>query len=226
MRILLVEDDQTLSKQITGKLKSESYVVDVAFDGEEGLYKLEEFPIDLAIVDLGLPELSGLELIRQARKKGTQTPILILTARNRWQEKVEGLEAGADDYMVKPFEVDELLARVRALIRRSGRWASATLTCGPFSLEPKQHVLTKNGVPIELTQFEFKVLAYLMLHAGEVVSKQTLVDHVYEEDQERDSNVMEVFIRRLRKKLDETEQLNVIETIRGRGYKFNIKRDV
>ena len=225
MRILIVEDDSTLLSQISTRLRQEGYAVDQATTAEEGLFQLQEYPIDLAIVDLGLPDFSGTELISKARKSGSKIPILILTARNRWQEKVQGLEAGADDYMVKPFEIEEVLARIRALLRRTGRWANAIMTCGPITLEPSTHTVTKKGKKIELTSFEFKVLHYLMIHAGEVISKTTLSEHIYEEDTDRDSNVMEVFIRRLRKKLDPDGSLNPIETIRGEGYKLTLTRD-
>ncbi|MEZ4846295.1 MAG: response regulator transcription factor [Bdellovibrionota bacterium] len=225
MKILIVEDDSKLLTQLTDRLRSEAYAVDQASNGEDGLHLLQESPIDLAIVDLGLPDFSGIELIKNARKKGSMVPVLILTARSNWQEKVEGLEAGADDYMVKPFEIEELLARIRVLLRRKGGWAQSILTCGPITMEPSTHTVTKKGKKIELTSYEFKVLEYLMTHAGEVISKTTLSDHIYEEDLDRDSNVMEVFIRRLRKKLDEDGKLNPIETIRGEGYKFTLKRE-
>lgn len=225
MRILIVEDDTKILSQLAQRMRKEGYAVDEAGNGEDGLHVLKECPIDLAIVDLGLPDFSGIDLIKQARKDGSQIPILILTARNRWQEKVEGLEAGADDYMVKPFEIEELLARMRVLLRRKGGWAKSVLKCGPITLEPATHSVTKNGKKIELTSFEFKVLEYLMMHAGEVISKTKLSDHIYEEDADRDSNVMEVFIRRLRKKLDPNDSLNPIETIRGEGYKFTLKRE-
>jgi two-component system response regulator PhoP len=224
MRILIIEDDSTLREQLAKALRSQGYAVEQAADGEEGLYQLQEFAIDLAIVDLGLPILSGLEVIEQARAQGNTTPILVLTARGRWQEKVDGLEAGADDYMAKPFEMEELLARMRALLRRTGRWASSTMVCGPIALEPSSHQVTLHGQPIELTTYEFKVLHCLMTHAGEVISKGKLSEHIYEEDMERDSNVMEVFIRRLRKKLDPDGQLSPIETIRGKGYKMSLAR--
>ncbi|MCC7459752.1 MAG: response regulator transcription factor [Proteobacteria bacterium] len=225
MKILIVEDDKTLLSQLSQRIRSEGYAVDEASTGEDGLHLIQESPIDLAIVDLGLPDFSGIELIKTARKKGSKIPVLILTARNKWQEKVEGLEAGADDYMVKPFEIEELLARIRVLLRRQGGWTQSVLHCGPISLEPSTHTVTKKGKKIELTSFEFKVLEYLMTHAGEVISKTKLSDHIYEEDADRDSNVMEVFIRRLRKKLDEDGKLNIIETIRGEGYKFTLDRN-
>lgn len=224
MRLLIIEDDPIILEQLSKRLRKEGYATECASTAEEGLFQLEEYAIDAAIVDLGLPDQSGLEVIRNIREKGQKTPILILTARNRWQEKVEGLEAGADDYMVKPFEMEELLARLRALLRRAGGWASSVLSCGPITLEPSSHQVKKDGVEVELTNYEFKVLEYLMLHAGEVVSKTTLSEHIYEEDMERDSNVMEVFIRRLRKKLDPEESLKPIETIRGRGYRLTLER--
>lgn len=225
MRILIVEDDSKILTQVAERLRKEGYAIDEATTGEDGLHLLQEYPIDLGIIDLGLPDFSGIELIKQARKSGSQIPILILTARNRWQEKVEGLEAGADDYMVKPFEIEELLARMRVLLRRQGGWAKSVLKCGPITLEPSTHSVSKKGKIIELTSYEFKVLEYLMTHAGEVISKTKLSDHIYEEDADRDSNVMEVFIRRLRKKLDPDDSLNPIETIRGEGYKFTLKRE-
>lgn len=225
MRILIVEDDSTLLSQISTRLRQEGYAVDQATTAEDGLFQLQEYPIDLAIVDVGLPDFSGTELISKARKDGSKIPVMILTARNRWQEKVEGLESGADDYMIKPFEIEELLARIRALLRRTGRWAQSILRCGPITLEPSTHSVTKKGKKIELTSYEFKVLEYLMIHAGEVISKTTLSEHIYEEDLDRDSNVMEVFIRRLRKKLDAEGTLNPIETIRGEGYKLTLKRE-
>ncbi len=225
MRILVIEDDATLLAQIAEGLRKQGYAVDTAADGEDGLHFALEYPIDLAIVDLGLPKLSGLEVIRNTRKHGKRFPILILTARNRWQEKVEGLEAGADDYVVKPFQAEEIFARVRALLRRSGGFAQAVLSCGPVSLDPASQKVTLKGKPVELTKYEFKVLEFLMLHAGEVVSKTDLTEHLYEEDAERDSNVLEVFVRRLRSKLDPDDRLKPIETMRGRGYRLTLPRN-
>jgi len=224
LRLLILEDDPVILGELSTRLREEGYAVETASTAEEGLFQLQEYAIDAAIVDIGLPDQSGLDVIRSIRESGKNFPILVLTARNRWQEKVEGLEAGADDYMVKPFSVEELLARVRALLRRAAGWATPELTCGPFTLEPATHVIRKNGTEIILTSYEFKVLEYLMMHAGEVISKQRLSEHIYEEDLDRDSNVMEVFIRRLRKKLDADQSLNPIETIRGRGYKFAMPR--
>jgi two-component system, OmpR family, response regulator PhoP len=224
MRILVIEDDLPLLNQIATLLRNQGFAVDTAKEGEGGLHTAMEYPIDLAVVDLGLPGLSGLEVIRRARKAGKSFPILILTARSRWQEKVEGLEAGADDYVVKPFNDEELMARVRALLRRTGGWAQGTLSCPPVDLEQASQKVTVEGSEIDLTAYEFKVLEYLMLHAGEVVSKTELTEHIYEEDAEKDSNVIEVFIRRLRKKIDPKDSLNPIETLRGRGYRLTLKR--
>src|SRR5688572_23586400 len=196
MRALVVEDDPALREQLSRQLREAGYAVDAAPDGQEGLYRATEFPLDIAVVDLGLPQLSGIDLIRQVRKQGRSFPILILTARDRWQSKVEGLEAGADDYLVKPFQPEEMLARVRALIRRSGGWAQPVLQCGPLTLDTTRQQVSHNGAPVELTAYEYKILQYLMLHAGEVASKTTLAEHIYEDETERDSNVIEVFIRR------------------------------
>lgn len=224
MRALVVEDDPALRKQVSEELKKQQFTVDEAADGEEGLYRATEFPLDVAIIDLGLPGKSGLEVIRGARSQGKKFPILILTARDRWQDKVEGLEAGADDFLTKPFHMEELMARLRALLRRSGGWAQAILTCDPVSLDPASMHVTVHDKPVELTSLEYKVLEYLMLHAGEVASKTALTEHIYEEDQERDSNVLEVILGRLRKKLDPKGKLDPIETVRGRGYRFTLPR--
>lgn len=224
MRVLVVEDDPELLAQIASRLTEQGMVVDMASDGREGLYQAMEYPIDLALIDLGLPELDGLTLIRELRAAGRDVPVLVLTARGRWQEKVEGLEAGADDYLVKPFHPEELMARVRALLRRSSGWAQSTLACGPIELDPQTQRVTLDGTPVELTAYEYRLLEYLMMHAGDVVSKTVLTEHLYAEDEERDSNVIEVFIRRLRRKLDPDETLQPIETLRGRGYRFILPR--
>lgn len=224
MRILIVEDEHSLLEQLTARLKQEGYAVDGAGDGEEGLYLAMEYPFDAAIIDLGLPRLSGIELIRQARAAGKTMPVLILTARSRWQEKVEGLEAGADDYLVKPFEIEELLARLRALVRRAAGWTQAEIRCGPVILNATTQQVTVNGKAVELTAYEYKVLEYLMLHAGSVVSKTDLTEHIYEQDFDRDSNVIEVFVGRLRRKLDPDNSYNPIETLRGRGYRLTLER--
>ena len=224
MRILLIEDEAALRDTLQERLRREGHVVDAAADGEEGLYAGSEYPIDVAVVDLGLPKLPGIEVIRQLRARGKTFPILILTARGRWQDKVEGLEAGGDDYLVKPFEVEELLARLRALVRRASGWTQASLQCGPLVLDTMAQTLQLDGAPVELTGYEYRVLEYLMLHSGELVSKTELTEHLYEEDQDRDSNVIEVFIGRLRRKLDPGNTLNPIETLRGRGYRFTLAR--
>ncbi len=220
MRVLLIEDEAALRETLAARLKREGYAVDVAADGEEGLYFGMEYPLDVAIVDLGLPKLSGMDVIRRLREADRRFPILILTARGDWEDKVQGLETGADDYLVKPFQVEELLARLNALVRRSAGWARSVLESGTIALDTGSQQLTVDGEPIELTSYEYKVLEYLMLHAGEVVSKTRLTEHIYDQDFDRDSNVIEVFVGRLRKKLDPTGKEKPIETLRGRGYRF------
>jgi len=224
MRILVIEDELSLQTQLAETLRKNDYVVDVASDGEEGLYFGEEYPVDLAIVDLGLPKLDGVEVIKRLRKAGKAFPILILTARNRWQEKVEGLEAGADDYLTKPFHPEEMLARIKVLLRRAVGLADNSLVCGPIKIDTSAKQLFINDDPITITAYEYRLLSYLMMHTGKVISKRELVDHIYEEDDDRDSNTIEVFIRRLRKKLDPDSELKPIETQRGRGYRFRIPR--
>jgi two-component system response regulator PhoP len=224
MRVLVVEDDPDLRRQISGILSAEGFVVETAGDGEQGLYLATEYPLDLAVIDLGLPKTSGIDIIRRVRKAGRAYPILILTARDGWQSKVEGLEAGADDYLVKPFQKEELIARARALLRRSGGWATAALASGPISLDTTSKALSVNGQTVELTSFEYRVLEYLLTNAGKVISKTELAEHLYNEDEERDSNVIEVFIRRLRGKLDPDGSLNPIVTLRGAGYRWNLPR--
>ena len=224
MRLLLVEDDQTLGRSLAGQLAKAGYTVDHAADGREGLYYAREYPIDLAIVDLGLPTMSGVELIEALRADGKDYPILVLTARDRWQDKVEVLKIGADDYVVKPFHVEELLARIDALLRRAGGWAQSELVCGPVTLDTRTQEVRVNGAKLELTSFEYKLLEYLMLHAGEVLSKTQITEALYDEDFERDSNVIEVFIGRLRKKLDPNGDYKPIETLRGRGYRLALER--
>ncbi len=222
MRVLVVEDEVGIRNQLTSRLRKEGFVVDAAEDGEEGLYYGREYPLDVAIVDLGLPALDGIELIRRLRKEGRVFPILILTARSRWQEKVDGLEAGADDYLVKPFHMEELLARVRALVRRAAGIAGTTIQCGPVSLDTSSQEVAVGGIPLQLTAYEYRLLQYLMMHAGKVVSKSELIEHIYEDDSDRDSNVIEVFVGRLRKKLDPGNRIKPIETLRGRGYRFKL----
>ncbi len=225
MRLLVIEDDDTLREALCSQLADAGFGIEQAPDGREGLYFALEYPIDLAIVDLGLPEISGLDLIRELREKGKTYPILILTARDRWQDKVDGLSAGADDYVVKPFHFEEVSARVNALLRRSGGWASSTLNAGPVSLDTSRQDLTVNGELIELTSYEYKIIEHLMIRAGEVISKTELTDRLYDQDFERDSNVIEVFIGRLRKKMDPDNSIKPIETLRGRGYRFALDRN-
>ena len=225
MRLLVIEDDETLRASLADKLGAAGFAVEQAGDGKEGLYFAQEYPIDLAIIDLGLPEMSGLDLIREVRKQGKSYPILILTARDRWQDKVDGLDAGADDYVVKPFQFEEILARVNALVRRSGGWASSEMTAGPVSLDLSRQELKVNDIAIDLTSFEYKIIEYLMVRAGQVISKTELTERLYDQDFERDSNVIEVFVGRLRKKLDPDNTIKPIETLRGRGYRFGLERD-
>ena len=225
MRLLIVEDELSLQEQLADAMREQDYVVDVASDGEEGLYFGEEYPIDLAIIDLGLPKMDGVTVIEKLRAAGKTYPILILTARSRWQEKVEGLEAGADDYLTKPFHPEELLARIKVLLRRSVGLAADLLVCGPVSIDTSSKQVFLHEEPLTITAYEYRLLSYLMMHTGKVLSKRELVDHIYEEDDDRDSNTIEVFIRRLRKKLDPDGKLKPIETQRGQGYRFRIPRD-
>ncbi|PKL99684.1 MAG: DNA-binding response regulator [Gammaproteobacteria bacterium HGW-Gammaproteobacteria-6] len=225
MRILLVEDEAPLRETLAARLKREGFAVDAAQDGEEGLYLGREMPFDVAIIDLGLPKLSGMDLLRALRAEGRKYPVLILTARSSWQDKVEGLKAGADDYLVKPFHVEELMARLNALLRRAAGWSKPTLECGPIVLDLAAQSVSVSGQSVDLTSYEYKVLEYLMLHAGELVSKADLTEHIYQQDFDRDSNVLEVFIGRLRKKLDPETQIKPIETVRGRGYRFALPRN-
>jgi two-component system response regulator PhoP len=225
MRLLVVEDEAELRRQLTDRLREDGWAVDAAVDGEEGLFLGCEYPFDVAVVDLGLPKLSGIEVIRRLRAEQRRFPILILTARGRWQDKVEGLEAGADDYLVKPFHVEELLARLKALVRRSAGWTKPVLECGPIRLDTAAKTVTVEGNAIELTTYEYRVLELLMLHPGEVLSKTELTEHLYDQDSDRDSNVIEVFVGRLRRKLDPAERYHPIDTVRGQGYRFALKPD-
>jgi len=225
MRLLVIEDDETLRISLSRKLTDGGFAVEQAADGKEGLYFASEYPIDLAIIDLGLPEMSGLDVIKQVRADGHSYPILILTARDRWEDKVDGLSAGADDYVVKPFHFEEVSARVNALLRRSGGWASSILNAGPVTLDMSRQEVSVNDDTIDLTSFEYKIIEYLMIRAGAVISKAELTDRLYDQDFERDSNVIEVFIGRLRKKLDPENSINPIETLRGRGYRFALERN-
>ncbi|HEU4623303.1 MAG TPA: response regulator transcription factor [Steroidobacteraceae bacterium] len=224
MRILVVEDEEAIRDGLKARLTAAGFNVDVAGDGEEGLFAGVEYPIDIAIIDLGLPKMSGLDVIRRLRAQKKGYPILILTARDRWQDKVEGLEAGADDYVSKPFHFEEVLARVQALLRRAGGWSTPELICGPIVLDPRRQTVMVGDHRVELTTHEFRVLEHLMLRAGEVISKEELSERLYQEEVERASNVIEVFIGRLRRKLDPNDTLKPLETVRGRGYRFAIPR--
>lgn len=223
MRVLIVEDEPAIRSHLKTTLEHAGFMVDEASNGQDGLFILQEYPVTAAIVDLGLPKLSGLELIRRARAAGRNQPILILTARDQWQDKVEGLEAGADDYLAKPFHPEELLARMRALIRRLTGNSSSVLQVGPLQLDPAQASASLAGQPLELTAYEFRLLEYLMLNASRVVSKQELGDYLYEHDDEKDSNVVEVLMGRLRRKIDPEGQRGLIQTLRGRGYKMQVQ---
>jgi two-component system response regulator PhoP len=223
MRVLLIEDDRRLLEALSSHLREAGYAVDESADGIEGLYLGEEFPVDLAVIDLGLPTLSGLEVIRELRSRGRDFPILVLTARSEWQDKVAGLEAGADDYLTKPFHVEELMARINALMRRAGGHARPRVQLGPVTVDLTGQRVFLDGKEIELTTYEYKVLNYLVMHPEEVVTKTDLSEHIYEEDADRDSNVIEVFIGRLRRKIDPDGTLNPIETLRGRGYRLTLK---
>ncbi len=220
MRVLLIEDETQLQEQIRTQLEAENFQVDVSGNGKEGLYFASEYPVDIAIIDIGLPELSGIDIIKALRKQGSTLPILVLTARGRWQDKVEGLEAGADDYLVKPFHMEELLARMNALLRRASNSTSVEICYGPICVSPDSQQSTFAGETLELTEFEYKILEYLMRRHNKVISKSELSDYLYPHNEDRDSNVLEVIIGRLRKKLDPEGRLKPIETVRGRGYRF------
>jgi two-component system OmpR family response regulator len=216
MRVLVVEDDRDLNKQLCQVLRDSGYIVDYAYNGEEGHFLGDTEPYDAVILDIGLPRLDGLSVLEQWRRDGRTMPVLLLTARDRWSDKVQGIDAGADDYVAKPFHVEEVLARVRALVRRAAGHASNTLVCGPVQLDLKASRVTVNGAPIKLTSHEYKVLEYLMHHPSKVVSRTELTEHLYDQDFDRDSNTIEVFVGRLRKKLG----VDLIETVRGMGYRI------
>ncbi len=217
MRLLVVEDDPDLNRLLTNALKEGGYVVDSAKDGEEGHFLGETEPYDAVILDLGLPEMDGVTVLQKWRKAGKTMPVLILTARDRWSDKVAGFDAGADDYVTKPFYTEEVLARIRALLRRAAGHASSELECGPVRIDTRAAKVTVNGAVVKLTSLEYRLLAYLMHHQGKVVSRTELVEHLYDQDFDRDSNTIEVFVGRIRKKLG----VNVIETMRGLGYRLN-----
>jgi two-component system OmpR family response regulator len=216
MRILVVEDDQDLNRQIKSALSEAGYAVDSAFDGEEGHFLGDTEAYDAVILDLGLPTIDGLSILEHWRREQRNMPVLILTARDRWSEKVAGMDAGADDYVAKPFHMEELLARIRAMLRRQAGFASSEIECGPLRLDTRSARVTCDGVPVKLTSLEFRLLSYLMHHRGRVVPRMELVEHLYEQDFDRDSNTIEVFVGRLRKKIPG----HLIETVRGLGYRL------
>ncbi len=220
MRILVIEDEQALRDQLCRQLQEQGYRVDASGDGHEGLYFAREYPLDLAVVDLGLPGMSGLELIRALRADGRDLPILILTARSKWEEKVSGLEAGADDYLVKPFHMEELLARVKALLRRAAGTGRNELRFGNLLIDTAGQRVSLDGKTVVLTGYEYRLLEYLARRPGQVISKSELSDALYPHDDDRDSNVLEVMIGRLRRKLDPDGSRHPIETLRGRGYRL------
>jgi len=217
MRILVVEDDANLNRQIKEALEEAGYVVDTATDGEEGHYLGDSEPYDCVVLDIGLPQMDGISVLKRWREDGRTMPVLILTARDRWSDKVSGIDAGADDYVAKPFHIEEILARLRALIRRAAGHASSELRCGPLTVDTKTSKATVEGTTLKLTSHEFRVLSYLMHHQSEVVSRTELTEHLYDQDFDRDSNTVEVFVGRLRKKIG----LDLIETVRGLGYRLS-----
>ena len=227
MRLLVVEDEKELREQLVEYLGNAGYVVESASDGKEAAYLGTEYPYDLAIIDIGLPQLSGVEVIKLLRNQNKNFPILILTARGHWQDKVQGLESGADDYMVKPFHNEELKARINALLRRAAGQASPVFSFGDIQIDSAAKQVSVSGSLLELTSFEYNTLEYLVHRAGQVVSKTELTEHLYDQDFDRDSNVIEVFVGRLRKKLDPSGTLKPIATVRGQGYRFTlISKDV
>lgn len=216
MRILVVEDDTNLNRQLKDALTEAGYAVDVAFDGEEGHFLGDTEPYDAIILDIGLPQMDGLSVLEEWRRAGKTTPVLLLTARDRWSDKVQGIDAGADDYVAKPFHMEEVLARVRALVRRAAGHASNEIVAGPVRLDARSGKVTVDGQAIKLTSHELRLLSYLMHHKGKVVSRTELTEHMYDQDFDRDSNTIEVFVGRLRKKLPD----DCIQTVRGLGYQI------
>jgi two-component system OmpR family response regulator len=214
LRVLVVEDDRDLNRQLVSALTEAGYAVDSAFDGEEGYFLGETEPYDVVILDTGLPKMDGISVLEQWRRAERKMPVIILTARDRWSDKVAGFDAGADDYLAKPFYTEELLARLRALLRRAAGFATADIDIGPLHIDTRASRVTLDGNPVKLTSLEYRLLAYLAYHRGKVVSRTELVEHLYDQDFDRDSNTIEVFIGRLRKKLD----ANLIQTVRGLGY--------
>jgi len=216
MRILVVEDDSNLNRQLKEALTEVGYVVDVAFDGEEGHFLGDTEPYDAVVLDIGLPQMDGLSVLEEWRRAGKTMPVLLLTARDRWSDKVQGIDAGADDYVAKPFHMEEVLARLRALVRRAAGHASNEITCGSVRLDARSGRVTVDGQAVKLTSHELRLLSYLMHHKGKVVSRTELTEHLYDQDFDRDSNTIEVFVGRLRKKLPE----ECIQTVRGLGYQI------
>jgi two-component system response regulator PhoP len=223
MRALLVEDEVALRADLAERLRADGFAVDACADGEEGLWLGREVEFDVAVIDLGLPGMSGMALIRTLRAAQRCFPILILTARDRWQDKVEGLEAGADDYLAKPFVVEELLARLRALLRRAAGWSQPRLQCGPLLVDCSAKQVEMAGREVTLTDYEYRIIEYLVLHPDEVISKTRLTEHLYDQDFDRDSNVIEVLMGRLRRKLDPDGSVTPISTLRGRGYRLALR---
>ncbi len=221
MRLLVVEDDPDLNRQLVGALEEAGYVVDSAKDGEEGHFLGDTEPYDAVVLDLGLPEMDGVTVLEKWRRDGKTMPVLILTARDRWSDKVAGFDAGADDYVAKPFYMEEVLARLRALLRRATGHATSELECGPVRVDTRSSRVTVNGRAIKLTSLEYRLLAYMMHHQGRVISRTELVEHLYDQDFDRDSNTIEVFVGRLRRKLGK----DVIETVRGLGYRLAAAED-
>lgn len=221
MKVLIVEDELRLRENLVTSFKNAGFAVEASENGEDGLFLAEEYPIDIAVVDIGLPGMSGLELIGELREKGNQLPVIVLTARDSWQDKVEGLSTGADDYMAKPFQFEELLARCNALLRRTAGFASPTIKFADIELDTMAQTVSKAGDVVELTAYEYKVIEYLFLNPKKVVSKTELTEHIYDQDFDRDSNVLEVFVGRLRKKIDPKQSLKIIQTLRGQGYRLN-----
>lgn len=221
MRLLVVEDDPDLNRQIVAALEEAGYVVDSATNGEEGHFLGDTEPYDAVVLDLGLPEMDGVTILEKWRREGRNMPVLILTARDRWSDKVAGFDAGADDYVAKPFFMEEVLARLRALLRRSTGHASSELVCGPVRIDTRTSKVTVNGTAIKLTSLEYRLLEYMMHHADRVISRTELVEHLYDQDFDRDSNTIEVFVGRIRRKLGK----DVIETVRGLGYRLVAPED-
>lgn len=221
MRLLIVEDDPDLNRQLVSAMSEAGYAVDTAFDGEEGHFLGDTEPYDAVILDLGLPQRDGISVLENWRRDNRKMPVLILTARDRWSDKVAGIDAGADDYVAKPFHMEEILARVRALLRRSSGHAKNEIEIGPLRLDMKTSRVTVGGAPVKLTSHEYRLLAYLMHHQGRVVSRTELVEHLYDQDFDRDSNTIEVFVGRLRKKIP----ADLIETVRGLGYRLGNSPD-